>query len=288
MDVVAAYRVFVSVSGLGSFTAGAAAVHVPQSVASRRVAALERHPGAHSLDRSSRRVALTAFGQDLLPSARRLVEPADEARCAGVRPIRVAVLDDCAPRSLAQLVADARQRGVHLDVLPAGPGERDEPSRTGHVRAAIVAVPRVRGSCSVPLGLAGTAPADADVPHVRDRLVRLGETVGLLPSQVATSTVLVAAVLTADDLLLCPRARAAELRLPWRRIGEADLGRGYDAAASSPDDAVRLRGPLGAAARFLGVHRRPATMSAVAAVRQARAGRRPVRRCVEPRSWWRR
>jgi DNA-binding transcriptional LysR family regulator len=46
MDTLAACRAFVSVSDAGSFTIGAAAAQIPQSVASRRVAALEQEPGA--------------------------------------------------------------------------------------------------------------------------------------------------------------------------------------------------------------------------------------------------
>jgi DNA-binding transcriptional LysR family regulator len=45
MDLVASCRVFVHVGERGSFTLGAAAARVPQSVASRRIAALEEHFG---------------------------------------------------------------------------------------------------------------------------------------------------------------------------------------------------------------------------------------------------
>lgn len=65
---------FVQVGERGSFTLGAAAAGVPQPVVSRRIAALERHLGGLLFDREGRRAALTPFGRDLLPSARRLVE----------------------------------------------------------------------------------------------------------------------------------------------------------------------------------------------------------------------
>jgi DNA-binding transcriptional LysR family regulator len=50
---------------------------VPQSVASRRVAALEEHFGQPLFDRSARRAVLTAFGRDMLAPAKRLVQLAD-------------------------------------------------------------------------------------------------------------------------------------------------------------------------------------------------------------------
>ena len=65
MDLPAACRVFVSVGERATFTLGAAAASVPQSVASRRIAALEKHLGVHLFDRTTRRAALTPFGQDL-------------------------------------------------------------------------------------------------------------------------------------------------------------------------------------------------------------------------------
>jgi DNA-binding transcriptional LysR family regulator len=71
VDLIGCCRAFVSVTETGSFTAGAAAAHIPQPVASRRVAALERHLGERLFDRSAYRVRLTPFGRDMLLSAKR-------------------------------------------------------------------------------------------------------------------------------------------------------------------------------------------------------------------------
>ncbi|CAL9455773.1 hypothetical protein SUDANB95_02521 [Actinosynnema sp. ALI-1.44] len=274
--MVAACKAFVSVSGCGSFTAGAAAARIPQSVASRRIAALEKHFGARLLTRSSRSVSLTPFGRELLPSARRLVELAEalehDAEQARLRPFRLAVPLVSAARPLARLVADARRHDLTLDPHPAPPARRAELARTLEVRAALVAVPPDDGVWRVPLGLAGRddpGPATAvyvetlragradrgprrriwveaedDVPHVRDRITRLGDAVGLQPAQVVVTSSLVAAtaeVLASADLLLCSPAQADDLGLHWRPIGEVRVARGYDVTARSREDAHRVR-----------------------------------------------
>ncbi|GAB3164598.1 LysR family transcriptional regulator [Amycolatopsis stemonae] len=287
MDLVGGCRAFVSVSEAGSFTAGAAVAHIPQPVASRRIAALERHFGEQLFDRSTRRARLTPFGRDVLPTARRLVQLADalehDARRARLRPMRVAVPDTCGVRDLAELVAEARALEVHLEFRVAPPGERAELVRTQEVRAALVAVPADEGVWSVPLGLAGVAepptrvvhletlragrsggprrrawiqPED-DVPHVRDRLLRVRDRVGLPPAQVEVAgslTAAAAAVFGSADLLLCSAAQAGELGLHWRPVGEVSLARGFGVAAALGADADRLRDGLRVAVgRCLGV-----------------------------------
>ncbi|WP_285599012.1 LysR family transcriptional regulator [Kineosporia sp. NBRC 101731] len=276
MDVVAGCQAFVGVSEQGSFTLAASALRVPQSVISRRVAALEKHLGDALFERSSRRVVLTPFGADLLPSAKRLLQLADtmqhDAELARRKPLRLAVPDTCSVTRLARLEAQARHEGVHLDLVPAGPARRAELARTLGARAALIAVPSDQGTWSVPLGLAGVAePAtevihleslrpgrnrasarvrvvriqpEDDVPHVRDRLNRLRDALALRPSQVvvaASLTTAVAEVLDSDDLLLCPEVQAEELGLFWRPVGEMRPTRGYGVAAAATSDAERLR-----------------------------------------------
>ncbi|MFJ7213968.1 LysR family transcriptional regulator [Amycolatopsis sp. NPDC098790] len=286
MDLVGGCRAFVSVSEAGSFTAGAAVARIPQPVASRRIAALERHFGERLFDRSTRRARLTPFGRDVLPSAKRLVQLADslehDARRARLRPMRLAVPDTCGVRELAELAAEARALEVHLEFRVAPPGERAELVRTEEVRAALVAVPADEGRWSVPLGLAGVSAPQArvvhletlragrsggprrrvwlqpedDVPHVRDPLLRARDAVGLLPAQVEAAeslTAAAAAVFGSADLLLCSRAQAGELGLHWRPIGEVALARGFAVAAGSGEDAERLGGLAVAVGRCLGV-----------------------------------
>ncbi|MFC4586019.1 LysR family transcriptional regulator [Sphaerisporangium corydalis] len=276
MDVLGAWRAFVNVSERGSFTEGAAATRVPQSVASRRIAALEKHLGEPLFDRSTRGAMLTQFGRDMLPSAKRLVRLAEsmeeEAERAKLRPFRLAVPDICTVRDLARLDAEARRDGVHLDFHAAAPAGRAELVRSREVRAALTAVPPSDATWSVPLGLAGAAdplaetvyvetlragraaqasrrsriwiqPED-EVPHIRDRLFRVRDAAGLQPAQVAVAATLTAAtaeVLGSADLLLCSAKQAEELGLHWRPVGEIDLVRGFGVSAAAGDDAVRVR-----------------------------------------------
>ncbi|MGW0838657.1 LysR family transcriptional regulator [Streptomyces sp. NPDC002787] len=297
MDLVAACRAFVSVSEHGSFTVGAAAARTAQSVVSRRVAALEQRLGERLLDRSSRAVTLTPFGRDMLPTARQLVRLADrfehEAEAARRRPLRLAVPADCPAGALARLMARARERGVLLDPFPAGPAERTDLVTSRQVRAALLAVAPTEAMWTVPLGLAvahdpgvgpiyldtlrpGRADRDRrprhvwlqpedDVPHVRDRLARLRDAVGLRPAQVAVAPAMAAAaadVLSHGDTLLCSAAQARELRLHWRPVGELGPGfaRGFSlAVADEADvDAVRVRQACAHdLARCLGAPERP-------------------------------
>ncbi|MEV7288260.1 LysR family transcriptional regulator [Streptomyces sp. NPDC093252] len=282
MDLLGACRAFVHVSEYGSFTVGAAAARMAQSVASRRVAALERHFGERLLARSSRTVTLTPFGREILPLARQLVRLGDrlehEAEAARHRPLRLAVPADCPTGALARLIAAARREGIPLEPRPAAPAERAELVGSREVRAALLAVAPDAAAWTVPLGLAvldapGAGPlyldtlrpgrADGarrprrvwlqpedDVPHVRDRLTRLRDALGLRPAQLAVAGGLAPAaaeVLSGTgDALLCPRAEARALGLEWREIGELTPGpaRGYALTAAEdtpPETTERLR-----------------------------------------------
>ncbi|MFC9238116.1 LysR family transcriptional regulator [Streptomyces decoyicus] len=277
VDLVAACRVFVQVGERGSFTLGAEAVRVPQSVASRRVAALEEHFGERLFDRSTRRAALTAFGRDMLPSAKRLVQLAEaleyHAEQAKLRPFGLAVPETCSVRHLAMLDAAARDEDTVLDFRTAGPAERTELLRSREVRAALVAVPPTGADWTVPLGVAsptdsGSGPLhletlrpgraqrsfrriwiqpEDDVPHVRDRLEQTGHRVALVPAQVAVAaslTAAVAATMHTDDFLLCSAAQADDLGLCWRRLGGTPVARGYSLSAVAGDDADRVQAGL--------------------------------------------
>ena len=288
MDLVAACRAFVHVSEQGSFTLGASAARVAQPVASRRIAALERHLGGRLFDRSRRRARLTPFGREMLPPARRLVRLAeameDAAEQARHAPLRLAVPEVCTTADLARLDVRARRLGLRLDLQAAPPAARTDLLRSQEVRAALVAVPEAEAVWRVPLGAASVAAPDGgavyletlragragaagrprrlwiqpedDVPHVRDRVFRLRDRVGLRPAQVAVARTLAGAlaeVLDGGDLLLASERQADDLGLHWRPVGEEDLARGFDAATSGGEDPGRLRGPLHAGiARCLG------------------------------------
>ncbi|MBR7837300.1 LysR family transcriptional regulator [Actinospica durhamensis] len=266
MDLVGACRVFVSVAERGSFTLGAAAERIPQSVASRRVAALEKHFGQPLFDRTARRAVLTVFGQDLLGPAKRLVQYAEaldhHAAEAKLRPLTLAVPETCDVRRLAMLDAAARDADVALDLRCAGPEQRAAWFASKEVRAAVRAVPPAEATWVVPLGLAAaravgsraggarleslrpsrTEPTfrrvwiqpEDDVPYVRDVLQRAGHRAALLPAQISVANSLIAAVgaaLRTGDFVLASADQARELGLAWRPIADASLARGYTVAA---------------------------------------------------------
>jgi DNA-binding transcriptional LysR family regulator len=76
---------FAKVVDLNGFSAAARALGVPKAAVSRAVADLERQLGLRVLERTTRRVALTAAGKHVYPHARRLVEEAEAARAIALR-----------------------------------------------------------------------------------------------------------------------------------------------------------------------------------------------------------
>lgn len=290
MDLVTACRVFTSVAERGSFTLGAAAEGIPQSVASRRVAALEKHFRQPLFDRTARRAVLTVFGQDMLGPAKRLVQYAEalehHASEAKLRPLTLAVPETCDVRNLARLDAAARDADVALDIRIGGPEQRAGWMRDKVIRAAVQAVPPDEAMWVVPLGLASvenqgsnasrrairleslrpsrTEPAlrrvwiqpEDDVPYVRDVLQRAGHRAALLPAQISVAASLVTAVgaaLRTGDFVLASAEQAKSLDLSWRPIAEAPLARGYTVVADIGDDAALVRNLVGTElARALG------------------------------------
>lgn len=286
VDFLGACRAFVSVSDMGSFTIGASAARIPQSVASRRVAALEHELGARLFDRSGRRATLTPFGVRVLPKARRLVELADALRRDAVQarsaPLRCAVPRVCPVKDLAQLGRESREAGTVLHLSQAEPAERVEKLRTHDVETAIIAVAPDEASWTVPLGLASVPDEGAhpvhldtlrgrrhrpagvarrlwlqpedDVPTVRDRLLHLRDAAGLAPAQVQIATTLTSALTetySGDDLLVCSAEQAEEFGLHWRAIALTRFERSYALRGVTGSDAAALaevlRGPIGRA-----------------------------------------
>lgn len=72
-------QAFARIAELGSFHQAAAALHLSQSALSRRISKLEQGLGVRLLDRTTRKVRLTAVGRDFLPQARRLIEELEQS-----------------------------------------------------------------------------------------------------------------------------------------------------------------------------------------------------------------
>ncbi|MBK1689070.1 LysR family transcriptional regulator [Rubrivivax gelatinosus] len=67
-------QAFVVVAELGGFNKAARELHVTQTALTRRVQKLEAYLGLKLLDRTTRRVDLTAVGREFLPQARAIVQ----------------------------------------------------------------------------------------------------------------------------------------------------------------------------------------------------------------------
>lgn len=79
MDQLLAMRVFNRVAERGSFAQAADELDISRAAASEHVAALEKHLGARLLNRTTRRVSLTAEGADFLRRSRRILDELADA-----------------------------------------------------------------------------------------------------------------------------------------------------------------------------------------------------------------
>jgi len=79
MDQLLAMRVFSRVAERGSFGRAADEMEISRPAASAHIAALEKHLGARLLNRTTRRVSLTAEGTEFLRRTRRILEELRDA-----------------------------------------------------------------------------------------------------------------------------------------------------------------------------------------------------------------
>lgn len=120
---------FARVIEAGSFSRAAERVHLPKSTVSRRLAALEQRLGEKLLQRTTRRLTLTEFGQGVLEHARALSGEVDAALALALhrqqRPtgrLRVSMPGDFAHQALGgvlnRFVADYPEVQLELDLSP--------------------------------------------------------------------------------------------------------------------------------------------------------------------------
>jgi len=96
-------RALVAVAELGSFSAAAKELHLSQPALSRRISKLEGNLGLRLLERTTRRVELTASGRDFARKARQVVNTFDESLLAiseGTSKIRGEVTVACVPTAV--------------------------------------------------------------------------------------------------------------------------------------------------------------------------------------------
>ncbi|MGE8392349.1 LysR family transcriptional regulator [Pseudomonas sp. BIGb0427] len=125
MDRLTAMRVFVSVVDLGSQSAAADHLELSRPVVSRYLAELEDWVGARLMQRTTRRLSLTAAGQETLPRCRQMLELAGDLQAAVSTPndaprgeLRISVSTSFGQAQLMDAVADYVKRypGVKIDL----------------------------------------------------------------------------------------------------------------------------------------------------------------------------
>ncbi|MDN7141878.1 LysR family transcriptional regulator [Pseudomonas sp. JQ170] len=125
MDRLTAMRVFVSVVDLGSQSAAAEHLDLSRPVVSRYLAALEDWVGARLMQRTTRRLSLTAAGQETLPRCRQMLELAGDLQAVVSAPndtprgeLRISVSTSFGQAQLMDALADYVKRypGVKIDL----------------------------------------------------------------------------------------------------------------------------------------------------------------------------
>ncbi|MDD2057586.1 LysR family transcriptional regulator [Pseudomonas sp. GD03860] len=125
MDRLTAMRVFVSVVDLGSQSAAADHLNLSRPVVSRYLAELEDWVGARLMQRTTRRLSLTAAGQETLPRCRQMLELAGDLQAAVSAPndaprgeLRISVSTSFGQAQLMDALADYVKRypGVKIDL----------------------------------------------------------------------------------------------------------------------------------------------------------------------------
>lgn len=112
MDRLGAMEVFITVAETGSFAAAARRLEISTSAASRKLADLEKWLGVTLLQRTTRKLSLTAAGQDMLERCRRITDEvealghrATQARAQPKGLLRVTASDFLARHWLGRVIA---------------------------------------------------------------------------------------------------------------------------------------------------------------------------------------
>ncbi|MEG0858847.1 MAG: LysR family transcriptional regulator [Pseudomonas sp.] len=125
MDRLTAMRVFVSVVDLGSQSAAADHLDLSRPVVSRYLAELEDWVGARLMQRTTRRLSLTAAGQETLPRCRQMLELAGDLQAAVSTPdeaprgeLRISVSTSFGQAQLMDAMTEYVKRfpGVKIDL----------------------------------------------------------------------------------------------------------------------------------------------------------------------------
>ncbi|TSD96050.1 LysR family transcriptional regulator [Skermania sp. ID1734] len=154
-------RAFVAIAEYRHFGTAASRLAVSQPTLSQSLAALEHGLGVQLIERSTRRVLVTAAGERLLGQAMATLEAADRfvAAAAGVGdsltgPLRMGFIPTVAPYVLPALLPTLRQHmpGLTLRVVEDQTARLLDGLRAGVLDVALVALPSdVNGLAEIPL-----------------------------------------------------------------------------------------------------------------------------------------
>jgi len=122
-------RTFVSVVELRSFTRAAKAQGMTQPAVSAQIRRLQGLLGIELFDKSAPGVTLTAMGEQVIDSARRLLSVNDHivqiaSPNAAAELVRIGVRKDCMGDELVQMLATARMRWPNLRFVVQGAGQQ--------------------------------------------------------------------------------------------------------------------------------------------------------------------
>ncbi|RQH05742.1 LysR family transcriptional regulator [Paraburkholderia dinghuensis] len=122
-------RAFVAVAERGNFRAAAEDIHLSQPALSRRIAKLESNLGVRLLERTTRRVDLTAFGRDFARKAREVLNNFEESllgltevatRMSGE--VSIACVPSAVRHFMPEVLRDYHERypGIHIRLSDEG------------------------------------------------------------------------------------------------------------------------------------------------------------------------
>ncbi len=158
---IAGLRAFVAIAEKRQFSGAATTLGVTQSTLSQALAALETGLGTQLIERSTRRVLLTAEGTELLPRAQAVVEAVDAftATAGGSSDplragMRLGLIPTVAPYVLPTVLAGLAERfpGMTLRVTEDQTGRLMTVLREGALDAALIALPAdVGGVTAIPI-----------------------------------------------------------------------------------------------------------------------------------------
>ncbi|MGZ4526402.1 MAG: hydrogen peroxide-inducible genes activator [Mycobacterium sp.] len=158
---IAGLRAFAAIAEKRQFSAAATTLGVSQSTLSQALAALETGLGTQLIERSTRRVLLTAEGTELLPRAQAVIEAVDAftAAAAGSSDplragMRLGLIPTVAPYVLPTVLAGLAEQfpGVTLRVTEDQTERLMTVLREGALDAALIALPAdIGGVTAIPI-----------------------------------------------------------------------------------------------------------------------------------------